>query len=508
MTEQEEFVLKFRRLILAFLVTALVVGSLTAALTLTACRKPAANAPAVLTEAAPAAVAATEAAAADTLAAETTAAPTEPTAAVPTEPVKTGFPEPAGDMYTNIYLNRKGAPRIDWDVIPAAEYYEIYHSLYPDYNFELRSTTEEKHYTNSSAAKGLTHYYQIRALDDSGNIVSTSAVLSVETKLTSWESKYVRYVAVPKVKLHVLPDSASEEISLRYMDELKLGQAIIKRDTGTWYRVFYNDTLYYLLMKPDAQDLTSVKSPFVYNPQTTLQKQVLDLAMDICQNWNTTYVPGGTGDVNANGAYQFDCSGLVSYILNNAIQQTIPTYRLSSSMTRLSETDCVYNEGLPGEFHAQDVALEDIRPGDVLFFRSQLDLVPSEDLGHCSIYLGNNEFIHCTSVWEDSVCIMPLVGDFRDNLLAARRFLPDSATPAEVVKVIDGPYRNYKIYAEKNSDSAVVATPSQGDALTVLYTNNDNWAYVRTMSNLYGWFLLQHFGDTPAAAAETLPASP
>lgn len=471
---------------------------LTAALTLTACQS-SSEAPADTTGAAPAVVMEAPALIVpDTRIPETVAAATVATEATevtePTEPAPTGLPEPEGTMYSEISLTRKGAPRLYWDTVPGAVRYEIYHSLYPDQGFAPLSSDGDNHYTNSSAAKGMTHYYQVRAIDANEVQIDTSPVLSAETKLSSWENKLLRYVSVPKVKLHTHPDSESPEISLRYMDEVKLGQAVITRETGTWYRVYHQDTLYYMLMQPDSMDLTNVRSQFKYNPQTTMQKNVIELALDICNNWNTTYVPGGSGETNAEGAYQFDCSGLVTYILNNAMQQTIPTYRLSASMSRLSETDIIYNAGFPGEFRAVDVPLEEIRPGDVLFFRSQLELVPSEELGHCSIYLGNNEFVHCTSVWEDAVCIMPLTGDFRDNLLAVRRFIPDVPTPADTVKVINGPYRNYKIYSEKNSDSEVVATPCQGDALTILYTNNDDWAYVRTMSNLYGWFRMSHFG--------------
>lgn len=426
---------------------------------------------------------------------ETTEAPIETTA--PTEPAPTGLPEMEGFINANIHFSKKGSPRMEWDPVPDAASYEISHSLYPDQGFTPLASRGNFYYTNTSAAKGMTHYYQIRALDAYGNQLDTSPILSIELPFHYWESKTANYVAVPKVKIHTHPDSDSPEISLRYMDELRMGKEIITRESGSWFRVYYQDTLYYLLQKADSQDLTTVKSQFAYTPMNTMQKNVLDLALDIANNWNTTYVPGGTGDVNEAGAYQFDCSGLVTYILNNAMQQSVPTYRLSSSMSRLAETDIVYNAGYPGEFRAMDVALEDIQPGDVLFFRSQLDLVPSEELGHCSVYLGNNEFVHCTSVWEDAVCIMPLTGDFRDNLLAVRRYIPEVPTPAETVKVINGPYRHYKIYSEKNSDSEVVAEPCQGDALTVLYTNNDNWAYVRTMSNLYGWFLLQHFGDAP-----------
>lgn len=461
-------------------------------LTLTACQ----NKPALSAETAAAAPALITP---ETYIAETTAAtteatePTEPTVVTePTEPAPTGVPEMEGGIVANIHFSKKGSPRMEWEPVENAASYEISHSFYPDCGFSPLASRGNYYYTNTSAAKGLTHYYQIRALDLYGNQLDTSPILSIDLPFRFWEAKAPHYVAVPKVKLHTLPDDDSPEISLRYMDEVKLGNEVISRESGSWFRVYYQDTLYYMLMKPNSQDLVKTKSTFAYTGQNPMQQSVLDLALDICNNWNTTYVPGGSGDVSEDGAYQFDCSGLVTYILNNAMHPTIPTYRLSASMSRLAETDIIYNAGYPGEFHAMDVAPEEMQPGDVLFFRSQLDLVPTEDLGHCSVYLGNNEFVHCTSVWEDAVCIMPLTGDFRDNLLAVRRYIPEEAVPAETLKTVNGPYRHYKIYAEKNSDSEVVATPCQGDALTVLYTNNDNWAYVRTMSNHYGWFLLQH----------------
>ena len=175
---------------------------------------------------------------------ETTAAATEATEATEaTVPAPTGLPEPEGTMAVKLYLTRKGAPRIDWEAVPGAVRYEISRSMYPDHDFSPLSSTEDLHYTNSSAPKGMTHFYQIRAFDANEVQIDTSAVLSVETKLSSWENKQLRYVSVPKVKLHTHPDSESPGIELRYMDEVKLGLAIITLDTGTWYRVYYQDVL-------------------------------------------------------------------------------------------------------------------------------------------------------------------------------------------------------------------------------------------------------------------------
>ena len=205
-------------------------------LTLTACQnKPDLSAETVV--AAPALIA-PETYIAEPTEATVAAEPTEPTVVTePTEPAPTGLPEMEGGMNVNIHFSKKGSPRMEWDPVPDAASYEISHSLYPDCGFSPLASRGNYYYTNTSAAKGLTHYYQIRALDPYGNQLDTSPIMSIELPFRFWEAKAPHYVAVPKVKLHTLPDSASPEISLRYMDEVKLGNEIISRESGSWFRV-------------------------------------------------------------------------------------------------------------------------------------------------------------------------------------------------------------------------------------------------------------------------------
>ena len=175
---------------------------------------------------------------------------------------------------------------------------------------------------------------------------------------------------------------------------------------------------------------------------------------------------------------------MVSYLLNQTMRKWVPVYTVSSSMGILSATKDLYNIGYNGAFSAYRITrVEDLQPGDVLFFRSQLDSDISSELGHCSIYLGNNEFIHCTSVWEDAVCIMPLTGDFANNLLEIRRFLPDTVTSAKAsVKVT----KACKVYERRNDASPVVQSLAKNAKVTILYIN-DNWAYVKTPAGNYGF---------------------
>ncbi len=395
----------------------------------------------------------------------------------------TGSSQYARELKLSVTLSG-GKPQLAWGRLEGAVSYKVYRSLYKNKGFSLLSTRKYLSYPNTSAAEGLTYYYKISALNSSGKVLDTSDVVSITTPLTSKETLRTRYVAVPKIKLHTLPDSASPEEVLRYMDELTLGREIISRDSGSWYRVFFQGELYYLLVKDIDEELAARRSSFVYSGSNAIEKRFLAVATDLAFHQETVYRAGGDGDLTSSGAMGFDCSGMVSYLLNQTMKQFVPVYNVSSSMSSLSATLDLYNTGYTGAFKARRISnVKDLQPGDVLFFRSQLDEEYSTDLGHCAVYLGNDEFIHCTSVWKDSVCIMPLDSHFREDLLEIRRFLPDSVTPANAsVQVMKGCY----LYEERSADSDVLLTLSRGSTVTLLYST-DSWSYVRTPSGTTGF---------------------
>jgi len=392
------------------------------------------------------------------------------------------------DMNLTIQLNTNGKPYLTWGQLKGIKEYRIYRSTQEKKGFEKISSTEAFSYTNSSIAEGVTYYYKVKAVNSSGSVVQISDTLSITPSLSQEEVLRTRYVAVPKIKLHTMPDSSSPEVPLRYMDKIRLGNAVIARESGTWYRAFYNGDLYYLLIKDEATELTRKKSSFTYTANSKFQQRLLNEAMDLAFNQKTVYKEGGNGDP-VGDAMGFDCSGMVSYLLNQTMRKWVPVYTVSSSMGILSGTRELYNIGYKGSFTAYRITrIEDLQPGDVLFFRSQLDSDISSDLGHCSIYLGNREFIHCTSVWEDSVCIMPLTGDFEKNLLEIRRFLPDSVTSAkETVRV----KKACKVYERRNDASPVLQSLSQNAKVVVLYIT-DKWAYVKTPSGNKGFVKAQY----------------
>ena len=120
----------------------------------------------------------------------------------------------------------------------------------------------------------------------------------------------------------------------------------------------------------------------------------------------TPYRRGGSGPSG------FDCSGFVRHVFGTF---GVLLSRCSHSQAR---------EGMP-------VDLEQIRPGDLLFFRSA---PKSSRISHVGIYLGNGEFIHA-SAWGPKgtrgIRIAKLFDAYHGSrLTAARRVLSEEEARA------------------------------------------------------------------------------
>ncbi len=384
-------------------------------------------------------------------------------------------------------LNGENKPSLYWNKVPDAISYDIYRSLKKDSGYSLLSSTEKTGYTNLSAPMGLDLYYKVVARDASGAELNASDCIMITTPLESEELLLVRYLNLPQTKLYTLPDTSSDSIILSYMEELLLGAKVTSSTSGSWYRVFYNDRLFYLWQGVDEEKLTSDKSIFMYEVITPYQQQVIELAMDIYYNWDTIYATGQSdGVINADGTYGFNSPGFVKYVLNTAMKKYVPTYDLPVVLNTLYATDSVYNDGYSGEFCVENVSIDNIKAGDVLFFGTD------SQVSYCGIYLGKGEFISCQSSWDDGVRVMPLSGKYSDALISIRRYLPETVASANQEATINGPYMNYKIYEAKSADSAVVATVSQGDSVTVLFTDNKNWAYIETNFGIRGFIFAKY----------------
>lgn len=383
-------------------------------------------------------------------------------------------------------------PSFVWNSVSGAESYRIYRSLYSNKKFSRISTRTVCNYTNESVPKGLTLYYKIVALNSSGTTLATSKVIKITTEPDS-ETLKTRYVNKLMIYLYELPDSDSQTVSLRYMDKIRLGNCVLTRTSGKWYRVFYNGELYFLWTDSIKEAVTYAKSSFEYTGNTVYQQEVIDMAVDIALNLKTTYIHGQSDGIpDSDGVYGFDCSGFVKYVLDSVMTKYNPAYGLSADVEKLYATTGVCNAGYTGEYNAKKVSIDNLQPGDILFFTSLADGSSSDSVNHCGIYLGNNEFAHSTSYWEDAVCIVPLSDSYLENFAGARRYLPTSVSAANEETEISGPYYNYKLYSEKSVDSDVVKTLSEGDTVTVLFTDSEKWAYIETSSGVKGFIFLKY----------------
>ncbi len=394
-----------------------------------------------------------------------------------------------------VTLGEDGSPSFVWNKIKGASSYEVYRSFYSNKGFSLLSTSARRSYSNPSAPQGLTLYYKFVALDSSKRKTATSKIIEITTTLKEKESLKTCYLKQYMTKVYSLPSSDSIPTRVRYMDKIMLGNAILSRTNGKWYRVFYEGELYYLWSEDVKSLLTDKKSTFKYKGNTIYQQEIIDLAVDIAQNQETSYKhTESPGIPDINDVYSFDCSGFVKYVFNSVMQKYNPVYDVPADVQKLYETVGVCNEGYKGEFNATDVGIDDLQPGDVLFFESLIEDKdrPPGEIKHIAIYLGNNEFVHCTSTWEDSVCIAPLTGRYLEKFAGARRYLPESVTKAGAETTIKGSLEKNNVYEEKSIDSDVIETLAPGDTVTVLFTNSENWAYIETSSGLKGYILLKY----------------
>ncbi|WP_310348649.1 C40 family peptidase [Pseudomonas sp. BE134] len=107
----------------------------------------------------------------------------------------------------------------------------------------------------------------------------------------------------------------------------------------------------------------------------------------------------------------FDCSGLVKYAFNDA---TFDLPRTSNAMAK---------------GHGEEVDREDLRPGDLIFFK-----LKSRRVNHVAIYLGNDRFIHAPRRGK-SVSIDTLKKPYWEkHYVVAKRVLPKEQNQMRVVQ--------------------------------------------------------------------------
>lgn len=70
-----------------------------------------------------------------------------------------------------------GKPKVSWRHIENAKYYEIYRSGYKNGTYQKMYTTTKNSYTNTSAKRGYTYYYRVRAVVDDTFMESNSLAI-------------------------------------------------------------------------------------------------------------------------------------------------------------------------------------------------------------------------------------------------------------------------------------------------------------------------------------------
>lgn len=125
--------------------------------------------------------------------------------------------------------------------------------------------------------------------------------------------------------------------------------------------------------------------------ENLLRKELINLAF--CQI-NKPYIHG------MHGPDSYDCAGLIWYLYNEIMHINLYKDGYGLSTTTMIMTSS-YGKITYFKENSLNKNIKLINPGDILLFHRQSlkENVPKENNkypGHCGIYIGNNDFIHCT----------------------------------------------------------------------------------------------------------------
>ncbi len=314
------------------------------------------------------------------------------------------------------------------------------------------------------------------------------------------------YVGVRSVTLYAEPDTASLSISVPYREAILVTDVGEVSQTGKEFtKVYYQEQTYYITTTSQAKNLVSSVQEPSFQGNTIYQQKFLDVVKDIWQNWDTKYAHNSSNGIpDENGVYGFDCSGLVAYAANTAMQPFVPAYRLSRSIIDLYNVQTVFNKDTEYEFSATTVCTQTydeskLQPGDVLFF----NLYTEEDgtqsakgYNHCGIYIGNGEMVHSSHSFGGSVRIMPLSGIYEKNFVCARRYMPEKIHTINKMQYTI--LTSTKIYSERSTSSKVTVYAPIESPVELLFTSNGTWGYVRLGDGKQGFVLLRNLCDNIA----------
>lgn len=336
--------------------------------------------------------------------------------------------------------------------------------------------------TISSLKRGAKYYIKVRAY----KTVNDKRYYSTYSDVRSVVTYYRAYTKNTTTRLYVKPDSGTRYVEVRYMTALNIYNAEKSYSSGEYRKVSYKGKYYYVWIAKGTSKFTMTKNPYNYDnvAENKYAQEIIDKAVYIFKNVDTIYSHNTPGTLNSAGKMQFDCSGFVSYVINKVMKKYVPVYNVTANIEKLSKTNVVFNNGFKHEFRVKTVCTGKmnfslLKPGDILFYKLP-NLDSTKNPNHCIMYLGNNQFIHCTKTAgkEGGVEILPFMSSYANNnyFVKAIRFTPASATELKPINeeyvTIDyfNVYDNVKCISNNNTDT-VTFIRKKNLPVKVLYTS-------------------------------------
>ncbi|MBR2028085.1 MAG: C40 family peptidase [Oscillospiraceae bacterium] len=392
-----------------------------------------------------------------------------------------------------IETNQDGNPVIRWERQYNATGYEIYRAVNENGIYRKLSTAKGNSYVSTDIFDGAEYFYRIKALakseTDSSDFSNTVSFIKGGTPAEFTTA----YVSSLMITAYAEPVKGYEPVVIPYMYEVQLGPTISQSPKGSWIQIKHQDKTLYIVAEECASSFTDTQSSFDYiKPEhTAIQNEILELAMSWLDKPTCYILNALPGDIDlATGKYAFDCSGFAKYVIDTVMSRYVPCFFLTTNITDLYCYGPLYNKGFNNQFDAIDVPLEEIRPGDVVFFK--LNENDPKIVTHCGIYMGNDEYIHCTDA-TDGVFIAPLNEIRREKIVGVKRYYPDKVEPANQ-PIRNTEKRKVAIFSEPDTESLQIGKVAKSGEVTLLFTTiTENWGYVQTADGQNGYVLMRYF---------------
>ena len=312
--------------------------------------------------------------------------------------------------------------------------------------------------------------------------------------VTRSEAGKTQYTTLVTTNIYKEKDASSKSITLWFNTELTVVSSATNSDEGTWYEVLYKGETYYMWVARGEKKLSSenaIQESYLPYCTTGLQKEVLEKAFDIYENWNTSYdfsTKYSKKLKKKNGRYCLHCSGFISYIYNEVLCGYAPPFELTSDLKAMSTAGNLLNNGFKssaikkkvictaGKSGLTSAKIRKLQPGDLIFFKMSFD---NRAINHVAIYIGNGQVIQSTRVSigtysdegldsDGGVCIAPLNGMYKDNFKKAVRILPAKVKAAN--KRMKVKVKATNVSSNRNCTKSNGTTLHKGDKVKVLFT--------------------------------------